>query len=384
MTVVDSVSKRVHFVPTHTMVTVEGVARLFLHYVWKLHSLPKRVVLDRGPQFVASFTKKLYRLLGIRLFSSTAWHPQTDGQMECINQELDQFLRLFVNERQDNWYNLLPIAEFQHNNHVHSATQQPPFLLDTGRIPCMGFEPSQVPSGLETVNEFTERMKSATEEAKSAIRKAQEDMTRYYNRRRTPAPVYKPGDQVYLDTSDIKTTRPSPKLSHRRLGPFKIECQVGPSAYRLKLPHGMRQLHPVFNVVKLFAAPEDPILGRKLQALPPPIIVDREKEWEVEEILNSRWHQRRFQFLVKWKGFSREHNSWEVASDVKAPDLVAEYYRQHLATPRHICQTDFDAIFNPGTIASRRSNLGGGVNIRGPLTHDPGAPPVPSQHNFIV
>jgi len=384
MTVVDSVSKRVHFVPTHTMVTVEGAARLFLHYVWKLHSLPKRVVLDRGPQFVASFTKELYRLLGIRLFSSTAWHPQTDGQMECINQELDQFLRLFVNERQDDWYDLLPIAEFQHNNHVHSATQQPPFLLDTGRIPCMGFEPSQVPSGLETVNEFTERMKSATEEAKSAIRKAQEDITRYYNRRRTPAPVYKPGDRVYLDTSDIKTTRPSPKLSYRQLGPFKIECQVGPSAYRLKLPHGMRQLHPVFNVVKLFAAPEDPILGRKLQALPPPIIVDREKEWEVEEILNSRWHQRRFQFLVKWKGFSREHNSWEVASDVKAPDLVAEYYRQHLATPRHICQTDFDVIFNPGTIALRRSNLGGGVNIRGPLTHDPGAPPVLSQHNFIV
>jgi len=79
----------------------------------------------------------------------------------------------------------------------------------------MGFEPSQVPSGLETVNEFTERMKSATEEAKSAICKAQEDMTRYYNQKRTLAPVYKPGDRVYLDASDIKTTRPSPKLSHR-------------------------------------------------------------------------------------------------------------------------------------------------------------------------
>jgi len=98
MTVVDSVSKRVHFVPTHTTVTVEGAARLFLHHVWKLHSLPKRVVSDRGPQFVALFTKELYRLLGIRLSSSTAWHPQTDGQMERVNQELDQFLRLFVNE----------------------------------------------------------------------------------------------------------------------------------------------------------------------------------------------------------------------------------------------------------------------------------------------
>jgi len=88
----------------------------------------------------------------------------------------------------------------------------------------------------------------------------------------------------------------------------------------------MRQLHPVFNVVKLFATPEDPILERKLQAPPPPIVIDGEEEWEVEEILDSCWHRRRFQFLVKWKGFSREHNSWEVASNVKALDLVAEYY----------------------------------------------------------
>jgi len=98
MTIVDSVSKRVHFVPMHTTVTAEGAARLFFHHVWKLHGLPKRVVSDRGPQFIASFTKKLYRLLGIRLSSSTAWHPQTDGQIERVNQELDQFLRLFVNE----------------------------------------------------------------------------------------------------------------------------------------------------------------------------------------------------------------------------------------------------------------------------------------------
>jgi len=138
--------------------------------------------------------------------------------------------------------------------------------------------------------------------------------------------MFKPGDWVYLDTSDIKTTYLSLKLSHCRLGPFEIEHQVGPSAYCLKLPHRMRQLHPVFNVVKLSATPEDPILGRKPQALLPPIIVNGEPEWEVEEILDSRWHQRRFQFLIKWKSFSREHNSWEVASDVKAPDLITEYY----------------------------------------------------------
>jgi len=95
----------------------------------------------------------------------------------------------------------------------------------------MGFEPRQDPSSLETVNEFTKKMESATEEAKSAICKVQEDMTRYYNRRRSPAPVFKPGDRVYLDASDIRTTHPSPKLSHRRLGPFEIEHQVGLLAY---------------------------------------------------------------------------------------------------------------------------------------------------------
>jgi len=181
MTVVDSVSKQAHFIPMHMTVTVEGVARLFLHQVWKLHGLLKCVISDCGPQFVTRFTRELYCLLGIKLASSTAWHPQTDEQTEHINQELDQYLWLFVNKWQDDWYDLLPMAEFQHNNHVHSTTQQTPFLLDARRLPCMGFEPQQNSSGLETVNEFTERIRTAIEEAKSMICKAQDNMKRYYD-----------------------------------------------------------------------------------------------------------------------------------------------------------------------------------------------------------
>jgi len=96
----------------HMTVTVEGAARLFLYQVWKLHGLLKCIISDHGPQFIARFTKELYCLLGIKLASSTAWHPQTNRQTECINQELDQYLWLFVNKRQDNWYNLLPLVEF--------------------------------------------------------------------------------------------------------------------------------------------------------------------------------------------------------------------------------------------------------------------------------
>ena len=128
----------------------------------------------------------------------------------------------------------------------------------------------------------------AIKEVKSAIRKAQEDMKRYYDQRRTPALVFNPGDKVFLDASDIQTTRPSQKLSHRQLGPFVVELRIGPMAYHLKLLYQMKQLHPVFNVVKLTPAPDDPITGRKTEDHPPPIVIDGEVEWEVEEILNSR------------------------------------------------------------------------------------------------
>jgi len=163
----------------------------------------------------------------------------------------------------------------------------------------MGFEPRQNHSDLETVNEFTERMRAAIDEAKSAIRKAQNDMKRYYDRRRTPAPVFKPGNKVFLNASDIQTMHPSQKLSHRRLGLFVVERQIRPMAYCLRLPHGMKQLYPVFNVVKLTPAPDDLITGHKTEDHPPLVVIDREPEWEVEKILDSRWHWRRFQYLIK-------------------------------------------------------------------------------------
>ena len=142
-------------------------------------------------------------------------------------------------------------------------------------------------------------------------------------------------------------------------------------AYRLRLPHWMKQLHPVFNVVKLTPAPEDPITGRKMEDHPLPIVVDREVEWEVEEILESRWHRRRFQYLIKWKGYGRKHNSWESASEVSAPELTAEFHRKHLGAPRYIRHTEFDNIFYPESIAPRRSNLEGEVNVRGQLYFHP-------------
>jgi transposase InsO family protein len=116
-------------------------ALLFLKEVWKHHGTPQVVISDRGPQFIAAFTCKLYKLLGIKLVMSTAYHPQTDGQTEHVNQVLEGYLRIFTSRRQDDWDDYLPTGEFQYNNTVHSLTQQTPFMVDTRRHPCMGFEP---------------------------------------------------------------------------------------------------------------------------------------------------------------------------------------------------------------------------------------------------
>jgi enamine deaminase RidA (YjgF/YER057c/UK114 family) len=137
---------------------------------------------DRGPQFTAEFITELYWLLGIKAAKTMAYHPQADGQMERVTQELEQYLQLFTSERQDNWVDLLAMAEFQYNNHIHSLTQQTPFLLDSGQHPRMGFEPKQS-AQMEAVNEFMDQMKMALEEAKAALNKAKDDMARYYNQR---------------------------------------------------------------------------------------------------------------------------------------------------------------------------------------------------------
>ena len=115
-----------------------------------------------------------------------------------------------------------------------------------------------------------------------------------------------------------------------------MERMVGKNAYKLKLPIAMSRIHPVFNVVKLKPAPEDPIVGRRRRSPPEPVIVDGEQEYEVDEILDSRLRNTKLQFLVSWKGYGREENSWVSEQDLHAPELVTAFFRRNPNAPRHI------------------------------------------------
>jgi len=121
-----------HFIPTTKKTTAEGLTRLFRDNIWKLHSLPESIILDRGPQFVAEVMRELNSMLEIDSKLSMAFHPQTDGQIERINQELEQYLRMFIDHRQEQWLEWLETAEFAYNNKVHTGTKVSPFKANTG------------------------------------------------------------------------------------------------------------------------------------------------------------------------------------------------------------------------------------------------------------
>ena len=169
--------KMAHFVVMTEGTSAEGLARLFRDNVWKLYGLPESVVLDRGSQFAAELTKELNRMLEIETRLSTAFHPQTDGQTERMNQELEQYLRFFVEHRQKDWLEWLASAEFAVNNKAHLATKVSPFMANYGRELRMGGD-IRKKGKVEKATEFVERMKKVHEEVGAALKKAQEDIKR--------------------------------------------------------------------------------------------------------------------------------------------------------------------------------------------------------------
>ena len=183
LVVCDRLSKITHFVATTEGTLVEGLARLFWDNIWKLYGLLESVVLDRGPQFAAELTKKLNRMLGIKTKLLTTFHPQTDGQTERMNQEVEQYLRFFIEHRQKDWPEWLAMAEFVINNKVHMATKISPFMANYGKELRMGGD-IRKKEKVESTTEFAERMKKVHEEAEAALRKTQEEMKRYADRRR--------------------------------------------------------------------------------------------------------------------------------------------------------------------------------------------------------
>jgi len=286
LVVVDRLTKMVHFIPTTEKTSAEGLARLFRDNVWKLHGLPKSIVSDRGLQFIAGIIWELNRMLGIKSRLSTAFHPQTNGQTERVNQELEQYLRMFIDHRQEQWPDWLGTAEFAYNNKTYSSTKVLPFKANYGQDPRMGFEMRRKGKYKEA-EKFITKMKEIQEEAKAVLGKAQEKMKKYADKKRGEVDNYKVEDLVMLSTKDLKyqmVGRRTEKLTERFVGPYRIKKIVSLNAVELELSSTVK-IHSVVNVSRIQRYIGQVEEQRKEQ--PAPVIIEGEEEWEVERILNK-------------------------------------------------------------------------------------------------
>jgi len=263
--------------PTIEKTSAEGLARLFRDNVWELHGLPESIISNRGPQFVAGLMRELNEMLKIKSKLLTVFHPQTDGQTERINQELEQYLRMFINHRQEQWPEWLGTAKFTYNNKAHFGMKTLLFKANYRQEPRMGFE-GKKKGKYEEVEKFIKKMKKIQEKAKAALRKAQEDMKKYADRKRAEVEEYKVEDLVMLSTKDLKYQmigRRTEKLIERFVRPYKVKKIISTNTVKLELSSKIK-IHPVVNTSRVHRYVGQ-VMGQKKEQ-PAPVIIEEEEE----------------------------------------------------------------------------------------------------------
>lgn len=198
--------------------------------------MPVQTVSDRGTQFNSTMLRALYKQLGIEPTMSTAFHPQTDGQTERLNQTIEQYLRFYTAHRQDDWTDHLALAEFTYNNSVHASTGVSPFFASKGYHPTFTTRPSTSQS--PAADEIAARLLEVRSELQAAMSMAQERQAYWYDRRRQSAGEWEVGDKVWLETKNLALQRASRKLGPKRLGPSlssqRLAHMRSDSVYRLR------------------------------------------------------------------------------------------------------------------------------------------------------
>jgi transposase InsO family protein len=348
--VVDRLTKMRHFIATVGL-TAEELADRFIARVYSLHGCPETIVSDRGTQFVSAFWRTLSARLGITLRPSSAYHPQTNGQTERINAELEQYLRLYIDWAQDDWVDWLPLAEFAGNNATSETTGTSPFFASYGFHPRMGVEPAR-PAQPDmsqaqrreffAAQQIADRFKAILDEVTALSKQAQDRYEEGANRRREDAPRYRVGDKVMLDMRNLRTGRPMEKLAPKWEGPFRV-VRCGSHTVTLALPANMK-VSNTFHVQLVRPHVAEGMPGQEAAATDVRANRGREVtrtdafeeavEWRFDRILdcgkadNGRW-----QYLVKWEGY--EGPTWQPASDLKGcDDALEEFHRDHPDRPR--------------------------------------------------
>jgi ribosomal protein L21E len=251
--IVDRLTKSMHFIPVATTYKVGQYADLYISHIVQYHGIPKTIISDRGSIFVAHFLEQLHECLGTHLIRSSAYHPQTDGQTERVNQIIEDMLHACVLTDGPKWDKNFPVAEFSYNNSYQESIKMSPFEALYGR-PCrtpLSWSKSgeRVIFGPDIVTEAEEKVK----QIQANILAAQSRQKSYPDKRRSLL-EFEVGDHVYLRVSPMKGVCHfgiKGKLAPRYIGPYSIIDKHGPTSYQVELPARLSGVHIVFHVSQL-------------------------------------------------------------------------------------------------------------------------------------
>jgi hypothetical protein len=242
---------------------------------------------------------------------------------------MEAYLRCYVNYKQTNWVDLLPLAQFAYNSAVTETTKVSPFYANYGYDPVAYQTPLPTNTLSQDAMIQVDNIKSLHKELASDIAFLAYRSASYYNAKRSIEPTLKKGDRVYLLQKNVKTQRPSDKLDHKKLGPFEINEVKGRVNYKLKLPKTM-EIYPVFHVSLLELAP--------LGAPPAPITevqpVNPNAIYDVEEILDCQYIRGKVKYLIKWLDYPQSENTWEPKSALDCPEKLEAFHYQNPGLPK--------------------------------------------------
>ena len=205
LVIVDHLTKQSLFIPTHDAIDSPELAQLFLTHVFSKHGTLSHVMSNQGSEFVSHFFQSLRKLLWMELHFTSGYHPEGDGQMECLNQVLEQYLQAYTNYQQDDWASLLPLAEFVYNNATNETMGISPFFANKGYHLGLTIEPNASISSIRAQC-FVSDLDNLHVELKWNIAKAQECYQKYVDECCSPAPQLKLGNQVYIKAKYFQTT----------------------------------------------------------------------------------------------------------------------------------------------------------------------------------
>ena len=314
LVVVDRYTKMTRYIPTVKTVTAVQLADLFHEEIVCRFGTPRGVVSDRGSVFTSAFWSDLCYHMKMKRRLSTAFHPQTDGQTERQNQTLEHYIRCYCSDEQDNWASLLPLAEFAYQNGTQTSIGCSPFYAMYGYHPTIHYVEDDSRKGeVPAAKERVKRIHGIREALAQRWENVVATQAKYYDKKHKPQ-SYRVGDLVMLSTRNLQQKRPNRKLSHKFIGPFRVQDLVGKQAYRLSLPTTYR-IHNVFHVSYL-----EPYQRRRgdgsAPVLQPPELIDDTEEYEVEEIQDKKKTKGEVWYKVKWKGWPAEYDQWVREEDM--------------------------------------------------------------------